>query len=269
MFFDPSPILTDLGIPEPSEVADAYKMAGTVQALANLSPAEVLPHTTSAATVEDDMRRYLIERELRTYAQEMNRHFQRHAHDLTRDIYRRTAPDLIPEVSKRAEKPLKVITDAAKHLHPDDTAETAIERGKAATDAWRKRDQLEEARGLLSRAAQVQRMLGELVRTIPANTPEHDLLWWVDAEDHNHLARLVHETDANGPGGRFLALAHAGHSLALATPEQFMSRVQHIAETAEDESTRGQRAARARIEARNREIGERLVAAHERTMVRD
>lgn len=269
MFFNPSLTLTDLGIPEPPEVAEAHEMAVIVRTLANVAPPAPSPRTTTAETVEDDMRRYLADRELRSLAQETNRDFERHANDLTRNIYYKAAPGLIPEVSKRAGKPLKLITDAAKHITPDDTAETILERDKAAADTWRKREDLDAAWSLLNAAARVQRMLGEMVRTIPANTPEHELLWWVDVTDHHHLARLEHESNVDCPGGRFLALAHAGHALALATPEEFMTRVRHVEETAEAEATRGQRAALAREEARNRDIGERLVNAHERVMVRE
>jgi hypothetical protein len=269
MYYDPTGTLADLGIPEPAEITEAYEMASIVRRLANISASEVLPHTTTTETVVDDMRRYLADRELRGYAQEVNRHFQRHADDLARQIYFKAAPTLIPEICKRAAKPLKVITDAAKHITPDDTAETVLERTKAAADTWRKRAQLDEAASLLRATAHAVQMLGELVKTIPANAPDHPLLWWTDVDDHNHLARLTHEVKgADCPGGMFLALTHAGHDLDLAMPAEYMERVRHIEGTAQAEATRGQRAAREREGERNRQLGERLVAAHERVMVR-
>lgn len=270
MFFDPTYTLSDLGIPTPDGVAEANRMAEVVQELAFSEPPAVLPAVTTAETVEADLREYLTARALRTHAQEVNRHFQRHAADLTLEVYVESAPGLIAEVCKRSVKPLKMITEAARYITPDDSGDSVLERDQAAVDTWRKRDQLDEAASLLNAAVRAQRLFGELTRTIPANTPEHPLLWWIDVDDHNHLARIAHEMDGiDCPGGKYLALAHEGHTLALARPEVFMQRVHRIDAAAEQEATRGQRDARAREEARNRRIGEQFVAAHEQLFVRD
>lgn len=272
MFFDPHQTLTDLGIPHPPEVAAATEMSNVLRAMSFGADQRPVPNprTSTPETLKDDMRAHLADVGMRALAQDLVRNFESHARDTIRDVYFRAAPTLIPDITKRAGKHLKIITDAARHIGPDDTAETVLERDKAAIDTWRNRDTLDDARGVLDAATQVLRMLGELVRTIPTNTPEHDLLWIVDADDHNHLARLTAEFHrADCPGSHYLALAHAGHTLAVATPDEFMARVHTIESAAEAEATFEQRKAQAREQARNRDFGERMVETHQRLMVRE
>lgn len=263
MYFDPTADLIGWGIKPPAGSEEAAEMAAIVSALAFEKPAEVMPTTTSAETVQADLGAYVQAMAVHRYAMDVNRHFEQHARAGVRHLYIKAAPDLIEPVRKKAAKPLKVIATAAAVITPDDDGDSILARGdQAAIDTWRKREAIDAAASELCRVADVTEMLGYLAGKIPGNADSNPILWWTAVTDHNHLDRLTAEVKgADCPGGMFLALIHKGHALEIATPEEYAKRLQAVAASRHAEATRGQRAVQEREEEKNRRVGQKWLDA--------
>lgn len=267
-YFDPTNSLHELGIAVPAKLEDAHAAWSVVSDLANDVPAEVTPATSTPATVAADIRAHVERKAVQSYAREVLPMFARQARDLSLELYRADAPRIIKDLRASTTPRLKVLTKAAEHIGPDDTAETVIERDKAAVDTWRKRDELEDVAGELWSAAYLTSMLAEVFRLTKADIP--DPLWWINVTDHNQLARIkANEWDYSRHVDRFLALMRGGHTVALATPEEAQARADAVARSREAEAARPFQDRLAAQNERDRRKGEALIAAHERLMVRE
>lgn len=236
---DPTYYLNTLGLDEPSELAGIYALAAEVRAMANVCQAPIpSPHDGrfTAANIADAIRDRVIAEREQAWARANLPDFERHASTAARELYADKASEYLPKIAKTTTKPLQQLTGAAKHLRSDDTADTVIERGEAAIGAWKAREALEDADGMLSAAAALSAYFGQ---RLPDSTRETrktirdlpEVLWWLDIRDHSTLEQVDGELWDSSGADRWLEVIRAGHKPKLATPTEAIARAEAIADS--------------------------------------
>lgn len=256
MYYDPSQHLDSLGIARPEGVDNANAAHAKIRSLAaGEHLCEVAPHTTTAEHLVERMREYVEGRALQAYAREIEPQFGRQARQEVREAYAADASRLLEELRAATTSPLKLITTAAQHIGPDDDGASVVERDQAVIKAWRNREQIDAAADTLDSILGATQALADLTGNLPSGEFP-TLLWWTEVSDHHELDALEEVWSADCPGSGYLALAHAGHELRLATPDQLAKRVVAVASSRHMEAIAGERAQaeqeRAKVDAYNR-----------------
>jgi len=265
-YFDPTDDLSILGIARPTGVDDALGSLAALTAIAHASPepADFLDLTPEkVAEVVDQHARAIVARDhVRTNMPWLTKQTEKRV----RRAYLDAAADLIDQLHALAAKHLAVILTAAKHLRPDDTAESVVERGGEALKLWRKREEIDTAAMHLDLIADVTDMLARAIGRLPGNAYSHPWVWFTKVDTDDQASALQHIfSKADGVGGGLLAAAHAGHALTFAKPEDVAARSAAILASRDKPAIARQQAAE-REAAANRAEGQRWVDAAERVI---
>lgn len=254
--------LSALGVDRPGGVDEAYTASAEAHRLAFTPPHPVDPATTTAQRVAEDLARYARDESIQKLAQRMNVDFERVANRAARDAFVADNARLRTEITKATHQPLRTVAKFAKHLRPDDTAESVLSRGNESVNAWRDRATLGDAVNKLDAAQNAAELLAVLIGdTRRGKIPARH--WWLGDTENPATPDMWNRS---GVGRGYLAAHIAGHQLALADVHHAAAR--QAAEIAADkvERARPKREFEKRQEAKQMERARRELAAHERLL---
>lgn len=236
---DPTYYLDKIGLDAPPELADIWALAAEVREMANVCTApSPAPHAEdfTAGNIGHAIRERVIAEQVQAWARVNVADFERHAGSQARELYAAKAEEYLPKVAKATQRPLRTLTEAARHLHADDTAETVLERGEAAIKAWKDRDALKRADDQLSAAPALSVYFGQRLhdstreqRATLRDLPE--VLWWLDIHEVDELDRVDEELWDSSGADRWLEVIQAGYKPKLASPAEALERARVIADS--------------------------------------
>lgn len=256
--------LTTLGINRPPGVDDGHAAYAEVRRLAFVELDPVTPATTTAETVAEDLARYALAESTKAMAQRHTADFERVAELGAREALAADADRLLDEIMRATNEPLTRVSEFAKHLTPNDTADDVVERGSRAIGAWRDLHELEEAAGALDAAQSAVELLAVLAGdTRPRKIPSRH--WWLGSTEN---PATPESWDRSGHGRGYLAAHAAGRRLALVDVHEAAARYAAEIATEEEKRQRPAREAEKRREAKQMEKARRELAAHERLLAR-
>ena len=215
MYLDRVCTTLDIDLPEEFNRALAVLRAGL--SAASQHPAHQLvamfeDGTLTAATVGAEVRRAAVDLTVQQNALSLVRDLTiplgKHARKAIRDH----GDDLVTQLRPRFDHAAEQLMVAAGLLGPDPSAEDVLHRGAAAGDAWRSLSGHAETLDTIN-AARVQMMLFGYAPT------ENRAALFVEGSTIATPKAMAAANEAylgpTGPGGRFFALASAGHRLRL------------------------------------------------------